>query len=78
MPQTQEIQDVPNIIQTQHSSSDDDSVHVPSHCDDKYVSTTDDSDDDASIQSQQSHHSARQRESYDGYDSDFVTEQYVL
>lgn len=67
---TQAFEDVPNVIQSQQSSSDDDSVHVPSHCDQDYGSTSDDSDDDASNQLQQSQQSARQRESYHGYDSD--------
>ena len=61
---TQDIEDL------QHSSGDDDSVHVPSQCDHEENSSSEDSDDDASIQSQQSHPAVRQRESFDGYASD--------
>ena len=58
------------IEELHHSSSDDDSVPVPSQCDRKDESSSEDSDDDVSIQSQQSNHASRQQESYDGYDSD--------
>ena len=61
---TQEIEEL------HHSSSDDDSVPVPSQCNRNDESSSEDSDDDVSIQSQQSNRAETQQESYDGYDSD--------